>query len=184
MRAYFVGLLATVAVMVPLIAVAAAPKQLLGKSVVVTWHESRVQRHVGEANFRNVHASHSISVYISTSGRVFSRMTFATGAGTAATEQVQGQRGESPHFRARVPSFSDRSMTLFQPYQHAGMRRLLINFGADFATCSARVGHAKEEGAATSFGWSPITKRMVEFQSVTASAETCSVRTGNVFGAE
>ena len=55
-----------------------APAALRGNSVVVAWQEVRLQRNVGELDFRSVQASHSLSLYVSSVGRVFSRMTFAT----------------------------------------------------------------------------------------------------------
>ena len=163
---------------------AGPPAQLLGKSVVATWDESRIQRNVGESQFRPVHASHTISVYVGASGRVFSRLTITTRAGTGSSDQVQGQAGSSPNFRARVPSFTGRSMILFMPFSQGGMRRLIVDFDAGFTTCTARVSHAKQEGASTSYARSLITKRMVEFQSSTTSGEACSVRSGNVFAGE
>ena len=52
-----------------------APKQLHGKSVVVAWPEERMQRDVGQPSFYPVKAAHNLSVYVSTAGRVFNRMT-------------------------------------------------------------------------------------------------------------
>jgi hypothetical protein len=73
-------------------ALEAPPQQLLGKSIVVTWSENRVQRVVGEANFREVDASHSMSVYIGSSGRVFSRLTNTTGLGLDALTTFKNGR--------------------------------------------------------------------------------------------
>src|SRR5215472_16156469 len=63
---------------------AAPPQQLVGKSVVVTWNESRIQRTVGQAEFRSVQASHVMSLYVGESGRVFSRLTNTTRAGSGS----------------------------------------------------------------------------------------------------
>jgi hypothetical protein len=157
------------------------PAQLRGKSIIVTWSESRIQRHVGEADFKPVQATLDMSAYVSTAGRVFSRFTPTTRAGTASSEQIQGQPKPTPEYRARVPTFGERSMTLFQPFQKGGMRRLVITFDGAYDNCTAKVAYAKEEGARTSFGWSPITKQMVEFQSMAATGESCRVTAGNVF---
>ena len=54
---------------------AAPPQQLLGKSIILTWNESRIQRTVGQTEFRSVQASHIMAFYVGTSGRVFSRLT-------------------------------------------------------------------------------------------------------------
>lgn len=163
---------------------AAPPPQLLGKSVVVTWSESRIQRSENHPNFRPVSASHKLSPYIGSSGRVFSRQTNTTRSGSASTEQVQGQSGANTNSQTRVPTFSGRSMTVFAPFQQGGMRHLLIDFDGNWGSCTAKVSYAKQVGARTSIAWSPISKKMVEIQSITTSGETCSVQSGNVFGGQ
>ena len=62
-------------------AAADAPTALYGKSVVVTWNEARVQRNLGDKNFRPVFGNQKLSLYISSTGRVFNRFTNATRAG-------------------------------------------------------------------------------------------------------
>jgi hypothetical protein len=83
-----------------------------------------------------------------------------------------------------VPTFGERSMTLFQPFLKGGMRRLVVTFDGAYNNCTAKVAYAKEEGARTSLGGSPITKQIVEFQSITASGEACRVVVGNVFSGD
>lgn len=88
---------------VPVPAVAAPPSGLRGKAVVVSWSETRVQRHVGEPAFYNVTASHDLRVYVSGAGRVFSRPSNSTRAGTGQREQVAAQRAR-PGFRRSADS--------------------------------------------------------------------------------
>jgi hypothetical protein len=184
---YFIVDLALGAVVLATLSIAARaapPHQLLGKSVVVTWSESRIQRDEGESNFKSVNANHNMSLYISESGRVFSRLTNTTQLGSGKTEQVQGQATAGPTHATRVPTFSGQSMTLFAPFTRGGMRRLLIDFDGNFESCAAKISYAKQVGAQSVFQWSPIIKRMVEVQSITMSDGTCSVRNGNVFSGE
>src|SRR4051812_38735364 len=82
-------------------AVMAAPTQLYGKSVILKWSENRVQRNVGEGDFRSVNASHELSIYVSSAGRIFNKLQNTTRRGTGSDEQVAGQ-GDSK----RVASFS------------------------------------------------------------------------------
>jgi hypothetical protein len=155
------------------------PPALLGKSVVVTWNEVRTQREAGQAQFHQVQATHNLALYVSSTGRVFSRQTNRTRSGTGATEQVAGDNTAT-----RVPRFQGRSLTLFMPYTGGGgMRRVSVEFDDSYSSCTARVTHARQQGARTQITFSPITKRNVEFQSATASGESCSIRSGNVFGA-
>jgi hypothetical protein len=54
---------------------ASPPKELYAKSIIVTWTEHRNQRQVGEADFRDVVVPLSLTIYVSTIGRPFSRTT-------------------------------------------------------------------------------------------------------------
>lgn len=160
---------------------AAAPALLHGKSFVVSWSEDRVQRHVGEPNFRPVRASQTMSIYVSAAGRVFSRLNFATPAGTGAAERVQGDMEKNPLFRQWQPTFRDSSMSLSQPF-HKGAKRLLeIEFDSALKGCNAKVSYVPDDPDKASQGWSPVTKKMVEFRSIAMTGESCAVRSGNVF---
>lgn len=158
---------------------AGAPEQLKGKSITVSWTESRQQKNVGWDNFRTVNASHQLSIYISTKGRVFSRQTNSTRAGTGSTEQVAGEGGGGP-YATRTPSFSGQNMTVIGATQ-GGARRTLVDFDANFTSCKARVSTAFESGK-TSVSVSPITHQRVEIKSAVTSGESCSMQNGNVLG--
>jgi hypothetical protein len=158
---------------------ASAPEQLKGKSIVVSWTESRQQKNVGWNNFRTVNASHQLSIYISTKGRVFSRQTNSTRAGTGSTEQVAGEGGGGP-YSTRTPSFGGQSMTVIGENK-GGARRAVIDFDASFTSCKAKASTAFEAGK-TSVSFSPITHQRVEIKSVITSGESCSIQSGNVLG--
>jgi hypothetical protein len=159
---------------------AAAPAPLHERSFVVSWGEHRIQRHVGEPNFRPVRGHQTLSIYVSSAGRVFSRLTFATRAGTASVERVQGDFADNPRFRQWVSRFGDNTMSLSQTFRNAE-RLVEIEFDADLKGCKAKVSYVPDSGARSSFGFSPITKKKVEFQSIEMSGESCAVRAGNVF---
>ncbi len=159
---------------------ATAPALLHGKSFVVSWLENRIQRHVGEPSFRPVRGHQTLSIYVSSAGRVFSRLTFATAAGTASVERVQGDITKNPQFRQWASSFGDNTMSLSQTFRNA-KRLLEVEFDGTLKDCKAKVSYVPESGAGTSFAFSPITKKTVEFQSIAMSGESCAVRDGNVF---
>jgi hypothetical protein len=150
-----------------------APSGLKGKSVILRWTESRIQRLVGEPAFRPFNVTLEMSVYVSTQGRVFNRMQSNSGA----SGQVAGQGGSGPK---RIPSFEGRSMTIMQPLQGLA-RRIAVDFDASFASCTASVIFGKETGATSGFMRAFGTKALQEIQSVTVSGTSCSVREGNVF---
>jgi hypothetical protein len=155
---------------------ASAPDALKGKSVVLTWTETRQQRNVGEPSFYSVNASRSLSIYVSTAGRVFSRATSSTRSGSGTIEQAPGEGGGA--YPTRTALFGGQTMTLIGETK-GGARRTLIEFDASFASCSARVALAFQSGK-TSVSLSLITKKYVEIKSVTMSGTSCSVKSGNV----
>jgi hypothetical protein len=157
------------------------PQQLLGKSIVVMWSENRVQRAEGTAKFKDVPAALNMSLYIGTSGRIFSRLTGRTRLGSGRTEHVQEESAAEPQFRERTTTFADQSVTVVLPFRQGGMRRLLIELGDSFDKCSAKLSYVTEAGSLTSLARSPITKKMVEIKSIKMSGESCSVLSRNVF---
>ena len=156
---------------------AGAPAQLRGKSIVVNWTETRQQKNEGWSDFRTVVANHKLAIYVSTAGRVFSRQTNQTRAGSGSTEQVAGEGGGSG---MRTPSFNGQTMTIIAATQ-GGARRTVIDFDAGFSTCTAKAGTAFESGK-TKVSTSPITHKRVEMRSVETSGVSCSVQDGNVLG--
>jgi hypothetical protein len=160
------------------------PQQLLGKSIVVTWAENRIQRVQGESKFREVNAEHNMSIYIGSSGRIFSRLTNTVGANSGRLDHVQEHSAGDPNVRKRVTTFAGQSMTLDQPLRKGGHRHLVIEFGDKFDKCSAKLSFVREGGSPTALARSPITNKMVEIKSIAMSGENCAISTGNVFGDE
>jgi hypothetical protein len=165
--------------LIPALAAAAetAPSELLGKSVVVMWGETRMQRNVGQPNFREVAASQTLSVYVSSAGRAFIRVGFQTRAGTGAVERVAEEAKNSP-------TYSGQSMRLELPFRTGGARQVEIEFADGFASCNAKVAYRKPPGNALDVGFSPITRKFIEFQSFTTDAVNCAVKPGNVFATD
>ncbi len=158
----------------------AAPAQIYGKSVVVTWTEERQQKIVGEENLRNVLRNAEFSVYISDQGRPFSRMrySFANNRGTlrqGARDRVGGEGGGG-----RNVSFSGNTMNVTMRMGDGGARNLMVNLAGD--SCSAQVIVGKEQGARQIRTKSMITGNQVEILSIKSSGASCRVQSGNVFG--
>jgi len=164
----------------------APPKQLYGKSVVVSWTETRSQRPVGEQNFRSVSVNLQRSVYVSTAGRVFSR-TNASSSGSGArrrgvsgaAENV-GTSGANFGGGASNVQFQGNSIVMTGGFT-ASARRVTVNFDSGFESCTAQAITAKEVGAKVGV-WRGIgSGRMLEVESVSAGPASCSVKSGNVF---
>ena len=158
----------------------AAPAQLYGKSVVVSWTENRMQTTDRDAGPTAMTGTGQLSVYISDKGRAFSRvsMSVQTRRGTRSGQRdaVQGEQS------ARAISFSGNSMNVSAPRGDAGAMMIAVTFASGFQGCSAHVVTGKSGGAASTHVHSMITGRTYEFFSVKTSGESCSIQSGNVFG--
>jgi len=158
----------------------AAPAQLYGKSVIVSWTENRMQTTDRDAAPTAVTASGQLSVYVSDKGRAFSRvsMSVSRGRGTRSGQRdtVQGDGS------ARAVSFSGNSMSTTMPRGNAGALLVSVSFDSGFQGCSAHVVSGKTGGAQSTRITSMITGRQYDFYSVKTSGESCSIQSGNVFG--
>jgi hypothetical protein len=159
----------------------AAPSQLLGKSVIVSWSENRIQTTDRDAQPTSVSAQAQLSIYISDKGRPFSRVTMsvANRRGNTRTGNRDAVQGEGS---ARSFNFSGNTMTASMPRGNAGAMQISVTFDSGFQGCSARVIAGKSGGAQSTRVTSMITGRQYDFYSVKTSGESCRVQAGNVFG--
>lgn len=158
----------------------AAPAQLYGKSVIVSWTENRMQTTDNSATPVAKTASARLAVYVSDKGRAFSRVSMSVdrrgGARSGQRDAVQGEGS------ARAVNFSGNSMTVTAPRGNAGAMMISVTFDSGFSGCSARVISGKSGGAAYTRVHSMVTGGTYDFYSVQTSGENCSIQSGNVFG--
>lgn len=157
-----------------------APAGLREKSFIVTWSEERTQR-VNGGPTRQVQIPMSLSVYVSSAGRPFSRRTAVSRRGQVGEQDKIGAGGSNGEGAARKVEFHGSSAVVTNSFR-GGARRIQVEFGADFGSCSARVSVAMEVGAGTARLKSIVTGADVEVLGMAASGASCSVRNGNVFG--
>lgn len=169
---------------VPHTAIAAPPKELYGKSVTVSWGETREQKWPGETNWHQVTRAGQLIVYVSSAGRAFNRMTFSGSGpggrkGSGNSDQVAGAGGDK--YENRALNFQSRSLSMITPMS-GGARSVNITFSEGFAGCSASVLTGKS-------GTGKIVMRSLlhqgqefEIRSVQSGAASCSISNGNLFG--
>jgi hypothetical protein len=157
------------------VAQAGPPAQLFGKSVVIDWSDTRSQRDGDNPEYHTVNGSHTLSIYISTAGRSFISQVNRTRAGSGRRDQAPEQNG------SRTAVFEGQTMTVFARTR-GGVYRTVVHFEGGFTGCSATTGLGFQSGQ-TSVSISPITGRRVEMRSLEVTSVSCSVRSGNVFGA-
>jgi hypothetical protein len=159
----------------------AAPSQLYGKSVIVSWSENRIQTTDRDAQPTSITGQGQLSVYISDKGRPFSRvsMSVTNRRGFTRSGNRDAVQGEGS---ARSFNFSGNTMSASMPRGNAGAMQISVTFDSGFQSCSARVITGKAGGAQSTRVTSMITGRQYEFYSVKTSGESCRIQAGNVFG--
>ena len=161
----------------------APPKQLYGKSVTVSWTETRSQRFVGEQTFHPLSVSLQRSVYISTAGRVFARTSAAASRGrksVSGADEAVGTTGANSSGGARDIQFQGNSIIMTGSFT-ASARRVEVSMDSSFESCTAQAITAKQVGTKIA-SWRAIgSGRQIEVESVSAGPASCSVKNGNVF---
>ena len=157
-----------------------APPPLRGKTAIIEWSETRMQRKSDSGRpFHEIEAQMRIAIYFSELGRAFGRTTPTVRGASANRDVVLGQQSSST---AWATKFEGAKLSLFQPFFNGGaVRRTEIVFGANFSSCSATISYAKRNGEETWLAKSVITQDWIEMQSVNAGPATCTVQVGNVF---
>ncbi len=156
---------------------AAPPKELYGKSVIVSWMEAREQRPEGEQAWRSVQGRETLNLYVSEAGRVFNNITATTSGGSADNiGEIAGQGGH------RGITFTGRSLLFLSPHGKGGATRINADFDSSYSSCTAEVVKAKELEGTIIKSYSGIIKRKIEIKSIKVSGAACSIRSGNVVG--
>jgi hypothetical protein len=156
----------------------AAPQSLYGKTIRVTWNESRSQRVQGEGEFKAVSIPLSFTVYVSSKGQVFRRLTSSTPSGSSSGSKDRvGVSGTDSQGAGNV---SFQGNTLVSTTNNGGLgRRIRVTFDGG-SSCSAEVTTGKA-GSGIATTRSNATGKMMEFQSVSAGTASCSLQEGNAF---
>jgi len=158
---------------------AAPPKELYGKSITVSWLETRSQRDGQSGPFKPVGLPFTNVYYVSTEGRLFFRSSTRSPGGAGAVDRV-GTSGSNGAGEARNTTFSGNRIVSSASFQGAA-RHTEISFDPGFSSCSARVITAMPSGAKTAVVRSITTGSNVEFESVSAGPASCSIAAGNPF---
>jgi hypothetical protein len=162
-------------------AAAAAPTQLYGRSVAVSWTETRSQRAVGqEPAFHPVSIPFTMTVYVSSEGHIFRRLSSTTpnGRQSGAKDRV-GTSGSSGN-GSFVVQFQGNAMVAGGSNGGFGLH-VQATFDSSFGSCTAQVIGAKQSGSKTVMLRSIASGATIEVESVSTGAATCAVAQGNPF---
>jgi hypothetical protein len=156
----------------------AAPQSLYGKTLRVSWSEARSQRVQGEGAFKSVSIPLSFTVYVSTKGQLFKRLTSSTASGRATGSKDRVGNGGSTADGAGAVSFQGNTL-IATANNHGLGRRIRVTFDGG-SSCSAEV-LAGKAGSGVTTHRSNATGKMMELESVSAGPASCSVQEGNAF---
>jgi hypothetical protein len=157
-----------------------APESMRNKSYIVSWTENRSLRVVGEGDFRDMATPFSVSMYVSSAGRPFTRISATPNRRTGSAESI-GTSGRSFSGGARQIRFSGNSIEFLMTMRSGGGRRVSIDTSG--GGCSARVITAMQVGGGGVIRSKSLASgKAIEIRSVQVSGTNCSTRQGNVFG--
>lgn len=161
---------------IPASAVAAPGPDLVGKSVTVSWTESRQQR-TDNSEVHAVTRNFQLQVYVSGAGRPFARISNSGRRGNQSAEQV-GEGGQSLGGGARSLKADGNTITLQAIYGNYA-RNLRVDVTA--SGCNAQMSVGKESGSAPK-AFKNRAGMKIEIHSLSVSGVSCSLQQGNVFG--
>lgn len=152
---------------------AAAPPQLLNKTVELFWGESFVTKRVSDGGSSTGVGQKSRMIYISSAGRAFVRTTDTSG-------RYGHTKEKGPENTKGTVSFAGTELSLVSVNQQIA-RRVIVSFDPSFATCSATlsVGKASANARATGYDGSDY-----EVVSISGGSVRCSVKQGNAIAGQ
>ena len=152
-----------------------APARLVGRSITVHWTENRDQIDVTVNRHRSLSAPQTLIVYVSSAGRVFSRLTYA-GARGASSDQTAGS-ADATGYGARQVLFNNGTMQVTNAFK-GGARQITVTADAGWSSCSARVVYAHDQ---TGRPMRQINLRghVQQLISVSISGTSCEISEGN-----
>ena len=161
---------------------AEAPRQLWSKTVVIGWNEYRVQK-CDDGELRRGNTASSLLVYVSDSGRLFTRLSRRGGGGRSNSNELGPEGGNTRSGTGSASNLSasfEGSVLAVQNSMQSGARRIQATFNGGFTGCSLQVRFGRD-------GESDIRHRtmdgkMCRIVSTDVSGNACSIRNGNLVG--
>jgi hypothetical protein len=161
-------------------AAAAAPAQLLNKTILISW-SSQVTQRAPDGSVVTPRIDAARTVYVSTAGRLFIRTSRANqkkrlaSQGDLAPGDTRNKAGEATSMQ-----FHGNQLVGTVAWA-AGAGRLVVSFDSSFASCSMDVIYGRLDGNLQRKGLDGV---MYQIQSIQVGSKSCSIRDGNVFAGQ
>ena len=157
----------------------AVPADLYNKTVVLTWTEVRVQRAEKTGNVKKGTTASQLSIYVSGSGRLFSRFARASGRRGNETDTSPDAQTREGFGAGRHNVRFDSGRLVTDTKMRSGARRIAVEFGAGYRSCRFTITHGKEDGK--ELYHRAMDGQMYFIISTDVSATACAIKDGNVF---
>ena len=155
---------------------AATPEGVRGHSLAVAWTDQRTIRDpAGQEKQRTQNSA--LTLYVSATGRVFSRFDRTTGRRDSTTQQ---QVSDGPD-NLLSWKWEGGALVADQHFDR-GARRVIVSIDAGGSTCSVRVLHGKEAGSSAIVYTGYNDRVKYEIVSIAVTETSCTIKPGNVFG--
>jgi hypothetical protein len=153
---------------------ASAPSHLSGKSVHISWTDSRVER-ADDGHELSMTQTSRVKIYVSDKGRIFSQFDRSVSAGQARQDlDVSGGGNAVLNFHAQG------NQLVADQISAGGARRVTITFDPSFTSCSINVVNGASGKRTRHLNLAKT--RWLELVSITVTSTSCSVAAGNAFG--
>jgi hypothetical protein len=152
---------------------AAAPAQLLNKTIVISWGRDVTEKR-GDGTIIDIHRNDTRQIYVSTAGRLFIRRTGQIRQ-LQRTKDVEPDAMTTPE-GSRDVRFEGNRLVLTRSH-YRGATQLTIDFGPGFTSCTMKVVSGKEGGAP--IVWRGLNGMPFEVISNTVTSSSCEIRDGN-----
>jgi hypothetical protein len=157
-----------------------APKALYGKSILLSWVEERQQSSEAEPQPLWRRVPLTLTIYVSTAGRIFARVTASSATRTGKAEGL-GLDVKTKSGGVRVARFDGRSLAVTSTFV-GGARNINVDFDDAYRTCSVSVILGKSAGASKLTMPNLALGGVVEVHASRISGNTCAISDGNALG--
>jgi hypothetical protein len=164
----------------PSTAHAAAPPQLLNKTVVLSWSSTGAARSDAGRSI-NFILDHKMTIYISSEGRQFARYIRSNRNGNS--NKGDFEPGSKKSFSGRPQEIRFQGNQLISASElPSGARQITATFDASFSSCTLSVIVGKSAGApARTVGPDGVSYTLDSYTTVNP---TCSIQNGNAFASQ
>jgi hypothetical protein len=157
----------------------AAPAELYNKTVVLTWTEVRTQRQEKSGEVKTSTTASQVSIYVSSTGRIFSRFARNSGRRGNQTENSPGAESREGYGAGQHQIGFDGGQLNIDTKMRSGARRIAVSFGSGYRGCRFAITHGKEDGK--ELYHRAMDGKMYFIISTDVSATACAIKDGNVF---